>query len=80
MSADRHNEFVRRHVQIVGRDLLVQGTFEQQLVALESLIAGLFAAIIEVDPKPRNADAYLSALTHGIRRRVRQLQEGKRDG
>lgn len=77
--SDRHNDFVRRHVQTVGRDLLSQGTFEQQLVALESLIAGLFAAMIEVDPKARNADAYLSALTHGVRGRVRQLQE-KRDG
>jgi hypothetical protein len=58
----------------VGRDLLQQGSFEQQMVAMESLIAGLLASMIEADPKPRNADAYLSALTHGVRDRVRKIR------
>lgn len=74
MSAEKHNEFLREAMQTVGRDLLQQGTFEQQLVALESLVAGLFAAVVAADPSPRNADAYLSALTHGVRERVRRLR------
>jgi hypothetical protein len=71
--SDSHNDFVRQHIPTIGRDLLNQGTFEQQLVALESLVAGLLAAMIKMDPAPRNADAYLSALTHGIRQRIKKL-------
>lgn len=73
--SDNHNDFVRRHMLTVGRDLFNQGTFEQQLVALESLTAGLLCAAIEADPERRDADAYISALMHGVRGRVRKIAE-----
>lgn len=69
--SDRHNEFVRANLPPVGRALLDQGKFAQQMVALESLVAGLFAVIIANAGKSRaDADVFLSALTHGVRGRL----------
>lgn len=74
MTAERHNEFVTRTVNAVGSELLAQGNFSEQMVALESLIAGLFALSITCSGKtPQQADAFLSALTHGVRGRLPKL-------
>jgi hypothetical protein len=74
MTAEKHNEFVTRTVNAVATELLAQGNFSQQMVALESLIAGLFALAIIVEGKTqREADGFLSALTHGVRGRLPKL-------
>jgi hypothetical protein len=74
MSAEQHNEFITRTVKAVGQELLDQGNFAQQMVALESLIAGLFATSIMIEGKTqREANGFLSALTHGVRGRLQIL-------
>lgn len=78
MAAEQHNEFVTRAVKQIGRELATQGSFTEQMVALESLMAGLFAAsIIMADKTPQEADGFLSALTHGVRGRLPKLLEGR---
>lgn len=78
MASEQHNEFVTHTVNTVGTELLAQGNFAQQMVALESLIAGLFALSIIVDCKTQaQADMFLSALIHGVRERLPKMLDGK---
>jgi hypothetical protein len=74
MSAEKHNEFVTRAVIAIGRDLIDQGNFAEQMVALESVVAGLFALSVTCSGKTQQeADTFLSALTHGVRGRLPRL-------
>lgn len=71
---EKHNEFATRMVNLIGPELLDQGNFAQQMVALESVIAGVFALAVILDNKTQQqADTFLSALTHGVRGRLPKL-------
>ena len=71
--AERHNDFVGRAVQTVGTELLAQGEFAEQMVALESLTTGLFVLMICAAGKSRReADAFLSGLNAGVRERLHE--------
>lgn len=76
-STEQHNEFVTRTVHQIGPELVAQGGFAEQMVALESVIAGLFSLVILATNTPERADSLLSALTHGVRGRLQKLLEGR---
>ena len=71
----KHNEFVPRIIKSVGPELINQGNVNQQLVALESIIAGLFMLVMKMDNHETNgvhANVMLSALIHGVRGRLKE--------
>ena len=72
--SDAHNDFVRKIIMEAGPGLTQLDGFSAQLVAIESILAGLMAITIKMENcPPDQADVYLSAVTHGARPRLRVL-------
>lgn len=76
MSVDDHNELVTRVIMTHGRELVAQGDLSAQLVAVESIVAGLLAVIMRHNGKSlTDAGVFLSAVTHGVRNRLSKIME-----
>jgi hypothetical protein len=74
MAVADHNEFVSRVIMAHGRDLIEMGDLPAQLVALESIVAGLLSVIMRHSGKSTDdAGVYLSSVTHGVRDRLPTL-------
>jgi hypothetical protein len=74
MAATEHNAFVRDVITTRGEELIAQGDLPSQLVALESIMAGLLSVIMLHSGKSlADANVYLSAVTHGVRLRLPAL-------
>jgi len=69
-----HNKFVSRVIMTHGRELIEQGDLPAQLVAMESIVAGLLAVIMRNSGKSlADANVYLSSVTHAVRDRLPAL-------
>lgn len=76
--SELHNDYVTRTIMAAGPGLVHQGGFSAQMEAIESILAGLMAVAAKTAGKsPADADAYLSAVTHGARPRLRELLKDK---
>lgn len=74
MAATEHNAFVRDVIMTHGKELIAQGELPSQLVALESLMAGLLSVIVRHNGKSlADANVYLAAVTDAVRQRLPAL-------
>jgi hypothetical protein len=71
-----HNEFVKAAILHLGPRIIAQGSLAQQLVAAESLLAGMIGIIAKMEGVSLlRAETYLRAVANGAVKRLPSIIE-----